>query len=813
MDALWQDLRFALRTLSRRPGFALAATLTLALGIGANTAVFGLVHAVLLSPPQGVADPERLVALFTSDYSGPPYGTSSYPDWRDLRDDPAFAGIAAWTGATFGVGAAADVEPVDGMVVTANYFDVLGVRTVAGRPFQADAEDTAGDVVIISHELWHTRLGGDPHAVGSILRVNGRALEIVAVAPAGFVGFTRTAPARLWVPVATALRLGVLSDIGNRTNRDFAMVGRLAPGVTIEAAQGAMALASPRLHALHPQAWTDVRGSERRLAVLPESHVRVPPTSRGAVVGVAGVLGGAAALVLLLCCANVAGLLLARAAGRGREVGIRLSLGAGRSRLIRQLLTESLLLALLGGAAGLLLALWATELVGGLGDLADALGVPATIRPDARLPGFAALASILTAALFGVVPAFRATRLNLASVLRAEATGGEAKRGVLRSALVAAQIAVSVVLLVGAVLLVRTLRSAYAVDPGFETENVLLVSAGPLPGAPSAGDAGTTALRLRERLASLPGVEAATWGSAVPLAGFGPRRGAQIEGYTPGQGEDMGIRVDHIGPAFFETLRIPILRGRGIAATDRVGAAGAVVVNESFVRRYLQEREPIGTRVTTGDQDFTIVGIARDARTISLTAAPDPMMYLPSLQMPRGTLFHLRTGGDPRRVADAAAAAIDEIAPGWSVSSVRTLDDQRGATLGGQRLAGSVLALFALLALVLAAVGLYGVIAFAVGQRSREIGIRIALGARPAEVVALFLRQGGAIVLAGAVIGLASALAATRALGGLLIGVGANDAVSFATATGVVALIALFAMWWPARRAARLDPIRTLRAD
>jgi predicted permease len=816
MDALIHDLRFAFRTFGRRPGFAVAAVLTLALGIGANTAVFGLVHAVLLRPPAAVASPERLVALFTSDFSGPPFGTSSYPDWQDLRDEAVFTSVAAWSGGTFGVGEPGEVESVDGLAVTTNYFDVLGVTPAAGRLFRGDEEETAGEIVVVSHGLWRERLGARPDVVGSTLRVNGRALEIVGVAPAGFVGFTRTSPAQLWLPIRTAARAGALfGGIEQRSSRGLNMVARLAPGVTLDRAQQAMQLAASRLHAVDAQSWTDVRGEVRRLSLLPESRVRVPPTARDAVVGVAGVLSGAAALVLLLCCANVAGLLLARATSRGREIGVRLSLGAGRRRLLRQLLTESAVLAVLGGTAGVMLAFWTGDLIGRMGDLQGALGVAATIQPDLRLLAFATAVSLGTAALFGIAPALRATRIDLASALRTEAVGAgsDTNRAIARSVLVAGQIAVSVVLLVGAVLLVRTLRSAYAIDPGFATDDVLLVAAAPLPGAESAGDPADVALRIRERFEALPGVQAASWGYASPLTGFGPRRSGTIEGYTPGQGEDMGIHVDHVGPGFFATLEIPIIRGRPIDERDRAGAAGAIVVNQTFARRYLSGRDPIGARIGQGGQEFTVVGVARDARVLSVTEAAPPLLYIPALQMARNTLFYVRTDGDPRSAVAGAAAAIGEVAPGWSVQSIRTMQDQRGVTLGGQRLAGGTVGLFALLALVLAGVGLYGVIAFAVAQRAREIGIRIAVGARPAAVVGLFLRQAVGIVSAGLLLGLVAALAAVRALAGLLIGVAPADPVSFAAAAVILGLIALFATWWPARRAANIDPMRALRTE
>lgn len=816
MDGLIQDLRFAFRTLRRRPGFATAAILTLALGIGANTTVFGLVDSVLLRPPEGVREPDRLVALFTSDFSGPTFGRSSYADVRDLREESIFAGVAAWTGVSLAVGEGTTIQAASGHAVSAGYFDVLGARPSLGRLFRADEEDAPADIVVVSHAYWRGALGGRTDIVGSVVTVNGRPMAIVGVAEPGFIGFDRTATPDLWIPVRTAILAGILPpSFEQRGARAFLAAARLAPGVSVERAQGAMGLAASRLHGIDPGVWTDVRGDVRRLTVLPESRVRVPPNSRGAVVGLAGVLAGAAALVLLLCCANVAGLLVARAAGRGREVGIRLSLGAGRARLVRQLLTESVVLALLGGAAGISLAFWTADLLVGLRDLRGALGIAVTLVPDARLLAFAIAASLFTAALFGLAPALRATRIDVAATLR-QATPGDgsaAGRATLRGVLVGAQFAVSLVLTVGALLLVRTLSTAYAYDPGFNTRDVLLVDAAPLPGTAPDAEPASVALRVRERLEALPGVRSAGWGWLPPLTGGGARRASRIEHYQAGSGEDMEVYVDHVGPGYFETLGMEIVRGRALDERDRAGAADAIVVNEAFIRRYWPDRDPIGLRVNQMDRPLTVVGVVRDARMLSITTEPVPQVWLSALQAPRSTLFYVRLDGPRSRVLPAIRQAIEEAAPGWTVRNARSMDDQRGTLLGGQRLAGGAFALFAVVAIVLAAVGLYGVVAFAVAQRTREIGIRVALGASPGGVTGLFLRQALPVVLGGAVAGTLIGLAATRALRGLLIGVAPSDPFAFATAAALLCAVALLATWWPARRAAGVEPAVALRSE
>ncbi|MCI0434583.1 MAG: ABC transporter permease [Gemmatimonadetes bacterium] len=813
MDTLFRDLRIAFRSLYRRPGFALAATATLALGIGANTTLFSLADAVLLEPPRHLDQPERIVALYTSDYSGPQYGSSSYPDYYDLRAETAsFESVASFELAGITIGEAAALEQRTAGIVSPEYFEVLGVRPGAGRFF--DESDDGRDGIVISHALWRVHLGASPTAVGNTLRINQEPYTILGIAPEGFVGFDRVFPADVWIPARTALQAGL--DIGpfeDRTSRGIAIVARLAPGVSVDQAQSRMDAFAARMHAAYDRAWTDVRGEVRRLTVVPERLSRVPPDNRTAVVSLFGVLGATVGIILLICCANVAGLLLARAAGRAREVGIRVAIGAGRGRVIRQLLTESLLLAGLGALAGTALAFWAADLLSATGLTASPLGLSLSVDVDGSVLGFTAVVTILTGVLFGLAPALVATRFDVAHAIRAgtPTLAGRSRTSV-RSAFVAAQLALSLLLLIGALLLARTLRAAWAVDPGFRTHDALLFSIAPLPGIET--DVPVTAQRISERLSALPGVSAVTWGSARPFTGFGSRRGMRMEGYQPGPGEDMEVHLDRVGPSYFETLEIPITSGRGFTAADRAGAQRVVVVNEAFVRRYWNNLDPLGRTISMGGSgEFMVVGVARDVRFMSIREPARPRVWIPALQESAATLWFVRASSGAQALLPGVAAAVAEVAPGWAVSSAQSMDDRLSSALFEQRVAGGALGLFALLAVGLAGIGLYGVIAFAVSQRTREIGIRLALGARPVTVNALFVRQALPLILTGSGLGIVAALAGTRVLTGLLIGVGATDTLTFVGAPAFLTGIALLACWIPARRAARVDPISALRTE
>lgn len=822
VETVARDVRYGARALRRNPGFTAAAVLTLALGIGANTTIFSLVNAVLLRPPPHVREPSRIVSLFTSDYSGPPYGTSSYPDYEEFRKQrELFDGVAMFTPRGVGVGEADDMERAGLETVSENYFDVLGVRAAAGRFFVAE-EGRIGTplaVAVIGYDLWQRRFAGNLSLVGSTIRLNGRPFTVVGIAPKGFSGSLRGLSADVWIPVTAAALLGGdgATGLAQRGNRSFFVFARLAPGVDLPRAQAGMQVLARQLHASYTDMWKDVTGAGRRISLLPESQTRVPPQIRGPALGFVALLMGTVGLVLLVCCANVASLTLARATGRGKEIGVRLSLGASRRRIVRQLLTESVLLAGIGGALGILLAVWATRAM-------MAFHPPLPVRIsldlglDARVLTFTLGAALLTGVLFGFAPALRASRPDLVSVLKG--TGGSAavagRRIALQSVLVVSQIVMSLLLVIAALLFVRSLQAASAIDTGFRSERLLLVDAAPRPGADSAVDEALVAQRMQERIAALPGVRAVSWTGAAPLGLESSRRGVVVEGYKPRQGEDMEYHYNHVGPSYFETMGIEMRRGRAITAADRRGAPQVVVVNEAFARRFWPGQDPLGRRLSTsgaGGPFAEVVGIARDSKYVSLTEEPRPFMYFSALQERSSTTLLVRTSLSPRSEFAAIQREVLAIAPDWSLLNVRTMDEQIGTSLLPQRVAGGVLSLFGMVALTLAAVGLYGVVAYSVAARSREIGVRVALGARRRDVLRLVLTQGVTLVVIGLAIGIPAAWGVTRLLSSFLIGATAADAIAFGAASLLLAATSLLASWIPARRAAAVDPVAALRRE
>ena len=819
MTSLWQDLRYGLRMCAKNPGFTAVAVVALAVGIGANTTIFSFVNALLLRPPAGVAQPERVVAVYTSDFSSGRYGASSFPDYLDFRDQSrAFEGLAAYQSMVANVSARGADEQVRGrgVFVTGNFFGVLGVRAARGRLLAPadDAQAGGSPVVVLSHGLWQRRFGGAPDTVGSTILLDGRPHTVVGVADESFKGLQLGEPApEFWVPMGT----GPAEDLAQRGSRGYDVVGRLKAGVTAEAAQTELRAIFARLAQAYPATnlGTLERPNEPRPVAVVEQTL-TGPVGRKNVWMISQLLLAVVGLVLLIACANVANLLLARASARRREIAIRLALGAGRWRLIRQLLTESTALALLGGALGLFIALWTADLLPSFFSPEETAVLDFSL--DGRVLGFTLLLSIATGLLFGLAPALQATRADLVGALKDDTAGapqGMSRFG-LRGALVVAQVAISLVLVVSAGLFLRSLRNAMNFDPGFDSRNLLLASL-ETKGPELAREKGQQFYdELLGRVRHLPGVKDVSLTRIVPVSGGGQRRGITIEGYEPRPGEDTELNTNVVGPDFFRTMGIPLVAGRTFDERDRRDAPGVVVVNEEFARRYYPGQDAVGKRLRTDSEgpSLEIVGVARTARYRNLREQPLPFIYIPlSQEYQSGMTLLVRTEGDPLDAVSAVRAAAQGINKGVPLFNVTTMSQHVGAALASDRMIAVLLGIFGGVALLLAVVGIYGVMSYAVARRTHEIGVRMALGAQRSDILALVIRQGMAPVLVGGVLGLAAAFALTRVMEGLLFGVSATDPVTFAGVAMLLAGVALLACYIPARRAARVDPLLALRHE
>ena len=706
-------------------------------------------------------------------------------------------------------------------VVSDNYCQVIGTPLARGRMFGAEQRVEGGEpVAIISFALWQRRFAGDPAILGKSLRMNAREFSIMGVAPEGFSGSLRGLVADVWVPAAIGAYVGMgRGNFTSRGDRGSFVYARLRPGVTIEQAQSRMNVVARQLATAYPQAWRDVTRQGRRVTLLPERETRIPPQVRGPALGFVALLMGTVALVLLICCANVAGLLLARATGRLKEVGIRISLGASRGRVIRQMLAESVLLAVFGGVVGAVAAVWAGRAVMALGMPAQ-IPVPISLnlQPDLRVLLFTVGVTLVTGIVFGLAPALRASRTDVVSALKTDTPamrlGG--RRFSLHGALVVGQVSLSLLLLVGAMLFLRTLRAASSIDPGFRADHMLLLDIAPRPGEEGGVDQHQVAIEVRDRIAAIPGVTRVSWASAVPLGLDMGRRSVGVEGYRPREGEDMEFHYANVGPGYFETMEVPLVRGRGFTDQDRPGAPLVVVVNQAFAKRFWGDADPIGKRLSLrGDSGdwLEVVGLARDGKYVSISESSRPFVFYPQLQQPDNITLHVRTTADPHSVLAAVRREVTSVVPNWMIERPRTLEENVGASLLPQRIAAGILAAFGVVALLLSAVGLYGVVAFAVAQRTREIGIRVALGAQSDQVLELMLRQGLMLSGIGLLIGLPLAFGAGKLVSSFLLGAGAADPLVFLAAAASLVLVTLVASYVPARRAARVDPMVALRSQ
>jgi predicted permease len=813
MTDFFQDLRFGARQLWTHPGFTIAAVLCIALGIGANSATFSFANALLFKLPN-VEEPERLVRLFVNWTSGLKFGSFSYPDYVDFRDrNDVFTDLAAESLRPLHLSTGRQNEKVAGSVVSGNYFSVLGIEMVLGRAFFPEEDETPGThpVAVLSHGLWERRFGAEPNVVGETVLINGQSYTVIGVAPKGFYGTNVAIRSDIWVPILMQEQLIPGEDLLDRRGFHWLqfIIGRLKPGVTVEQARASTNALMANLIAEYPDSNTG-----KSIDVYPEAQASLHPMIRQGFVGFMSLIFGVVGFVLLLACANVAGLLLARMAARHREVGIRLALGAGRRRIVRQLLSESLLLSFFAGGLGLLLAYWLIRLMQSFQPPTD-FPIHFDIGIDPMVLGFTFLVAFIAGIIFGLAPALQATKHDLVSSLKEGTTSQVGRASLLRRFLVIGQVAVSLFLLIGAGLLVRGLQSAQDLDVGFDPDHQLIAVVE--LGLQGYNETQGRQFRqsLRERVAALPGVQSVGFGVDIPLHMSGRQNGVLPEGFEVPEGSDRpSIDLNFVDHGYFQAMGIPILRGRGFELADDEDAPPVIIINEAFAERFWPGEDPIGKQVRTSGEDHTVIGVVPTGKYFSLGEDPKPFFYHTLGRYYHGTsTLHVRTAGDPNGLLEAVRREVRELDATLPISDLKTMHAALGFAFLSARMGAGVVGAFAVLALLLAAVGLYGVIAYSVSQGSRDIGIRMALGARSRDVLGLVLGKGMKLTAAGLVIGLVLGLALTRLMGSFLYGTSTTDPVSYISGCVLLAGVAFMASFLPARRATKLDPVVVLRDE
>jgi predicted permease len=826
---LINDIRHSLRIMARNPGFAVVAVATLAIGIATSTTVFSWIDAVLLRPLPGVTQPDRLVALESVTPNGA-FVPNSYPDYRDFRDHLTLLdGIAVTRPVAFSVGKEDHAERVWGELVSGNFFAVLGAKAALGRVFLPEEygdKPGAFPVAVISDRFWRSHYASDPKIVGSTIRVNQHELTVVGVAAPGFHGSMAGEGFDVWVPYMMQPQLNgveewMLRDRGDRNMLGFA---RLKPGVMLEQAREELAALYSRMAV----ADADMdQGMSATLLPLWKSHFG----PQGLLTGPLRMLMGVCVLVQLIVCANVANLLMARSAARQKEFSTRLALGAGRARLARQVLTESLLLAAGGALAGAAATDWMSRALVYLLPPGQMYPLGLDLQLNGRVLCFTLLLCMLTALLAGLVPALQSGRADLNEGLnesgRSGTTGVRSHR--LRSVLVVAEVSLALVTLIGAGLFARGFAATSAIKPGFDPRHVLVSQFYLSTSGYNLEQRKKFCRRLEEKMNSAPGVVSAAYSDGVPL-GFEPSwwEDLRIEGYVPGRSENMKIFRNVISPGYLPVMRIPVTEGRNFTEHDDENSQLVMIVNQTFAHRFFGTGNPIGRRIHGWGEWFTVVGVAQDSKYHYLSEAPAAYFYVPFRQIYRADMtlaFYLRTKGDPNTALAMMREKVREIDPNVTVFDAVPLEEYIGASLYPQKLAASLLGVLGSIAVILAAVGLYSVLAFAVTQRTHEIGIRMALGASPADVLGLVVRQGLTVASMGLAVGLGLALAAARifaaisftgeAMGshGTLLGATATDPLIYLGAAIFLAGVAALAAYIPARRAASVDPMAALRCE
>jgi predicted permease len=819
MDTLWQDLRYAVRTLAKTPAFTIAAIVSLALGIGANTTIFTLLNALFLNPLP-VERPSELVAVFTTaSRNATQFGNLlplSYPNLKDFRERNGVLTDLTGYSPPLPLSLATVGEPqrVFAQLVSGNYFDVLGVRPSAGRVFTPDDDRTPGEppIAVIGYGLWQRRFGGRPDVIGQTIALNRRAFTIVGVAPEGFKGVTSMFGPELWLPATMAPQVQPRQSgnwLDERAAIVFSAAGRLKPGVTIAQAEANLKTIAAALEQEYPGP-----NAGRNVAVTALTEATLFPGLRGRLMLAGGVLMAIVGLVLLVACSNVANLLLARAAARRQEVAMRVALGATRTRLVRQLVTESLLLGAAGGVLGFVFGIWGRDLLWAARP-AQVANNFVELRIDAHVFVFALVLSLVTAILFGLLPAIRASRADLAGALKREPLFAAGRRPIrLANGLVIVQVALSLVALITAALFLRSVKGAHAIDLGYDSKPVAVVSLNLAQGGYDDVRGRQFARDVRDRVARVPGIAAVSWSTNLPLWANQYRR-VVIEGSEPTKQSELPLALaTTVDLDYFKVLGLGVTRGRDFVDADREGSMAVAIVNERMAERYWPNQEAIGRtfRFDTDPIARHVVGVVKTIKYQTLGETPQPAVYLPLRQnYADGLVLYVRASGDPTRAIGTVqreVRAMDGQVPLENAASVDEVIDQ---SLWMVKIAAGLLVVFGALAIALASVGLYGLIAYSVNERRRELGVRMALGADRRAVLGLVLRDGMTLVLIGVAIGVGLSLLVARAVASLLLGTPPTDAVSFADAIFLLIAVAFIGTYLPARRASRLDPLIALR--
>jgi putative ABC transport system permease protein len=814
MNNLIQDIRFGLRMLLKSPGISIIATIALALGIGANTAIFSVVNAVLLRPLP-FPDPDSLVAVFETNLQlGQERGSHSYPNFFDVRaQNTVFERIASYHDTNFVMTGSGEPVRLQGSVATADLLPLLGVAPMLGRTFHPDEDKPSktGRVVILSHTLFQNRFGSDPSVLNQTITLDGRNYTIVGVMPPGFEFPIQNAPVDLWTTIA-ADASGSDPVTGQRGAHFLRVIGRLKPGITQDQAQSELTAIAARLEQQYPDQ------NSRRSLRAESAHAALVGEVRPMLI----LFLCAVAAVLLIACANVANLLLARATGRHKEMAIRSALGASRVRVIRQLLTESVLLSIAGGSVGLLLAVWWSDLLVALGkeDIPRALEV----GMDWSVLGFTLVVSLVTGLIFGMAPAFHSSRTELVESLKENSRGGSegARRVRLRNVLMVGELAMAVVLLVIAGLLIQSLYRLQQVNSGLQPENVLTFAVG-LSEVKYNSDRQTQFfIDLKNRLESTPGVQSASTIYPLPLSGDRFSISFAIEGRPVPPQDEPSADFFTTGVGYFRTMGIPLIKGRDFDDRDKHGSTPVIIVTETFARRHFPGEDPIGKRIEPGISSIEgedsmmreIVGIVGDVRNRGLSTEPRAAYYVPATQVPFSQMVAVtKTAGEPRNLIPAVTRVVNGMDQDTPLFEVKSMEEYLSASVAAPRFSTTLLSIFAGVALVLTVVGLYGVMSYSVAQRTNEIGIRLALGAQSRDVLLMVVKHGSRLILIGLVIGLAVAFALTRWIASLLFGVKANDPFTFAAVALLLAIVALLACYVPALRATKVDPMEALRCE